>query len=140
MSRHARCLQRIASNLAAETGLAFCEVVRTLETGRLDAVEQGVWCAFDRSVLRAAAEALPWLERATFGGAHKIALPAHALPAMTDPDLVDCVIAVARRAERQQRTPALWALQAILARGVESPGLVAWRLLALNELRSLRAR
>jgi hypothetical protein len=135
LSRHARCLQRIAKDVAAETRLTFDEVVRTLEAGRLGADEQRVWNAFDRSVLRAACEALPWLAGAMFGGAHKIGPAAHTLAAWTDPDLVDCVISVARRVEREQGTPAVAALQTMLAQGAESPGLVAWRTSALNELR-----
>jgi hypothetical protein len=65
LSRHARCLQRIAKDVAAETRLTFDEVVRTLQAGRLGADD----------------------------------------------------------------------LRAMLAQGAESPGLVAWRTLALNELR-----
>jgi hypothetical protein len=60
-----------------------------------------------------------------FGGAHKVALATHMLPAWTDPDLVDCVISVARRVEQEQRTLALANLRAMLAQGAESRGLVA---------------
>ena len=135
LSRHARCLQRIAKDVADETRHTFEEVVQTLEAERLSGDEQGVWHAFDRRVLRAASEALPWLASVTLGGAHSVGLAAHMLPALTDAALVDCVISVARRVEQEQRTPALAALQAMLAQSVESAGLVAWRTLALNELR-----
>jgi hypothetical protein len=130
LSKRAKRIERIVKGIAADTGLTVGEVVRTLDAGPLDTDAERVWNCFNDKLRQAAGQALRVLAEASSAARRASLAP------LDDPDLVECIIELARDVAAKQGAPPLEALQTVIAQGAQGPTLVEWRLLALTDLRN----